>query len=119
MRPVLTGWYSEFAKLAEVPRGAVPYGEGPARWAGSTYDPTSHYRAACVFDFFEEQGLEPALLREVSQHQVGLLAREFDELDLDPSVVERDRAIPLEGLGGFLALKCVKAAESCARLRER
>ena len=32
---------------------------GGVRFAGATYDPTSHYRAARVFDFFEEQGLDP------------------------------------------------------------
>ena len=48
-----------------MPEKGVVYGEGPARFAGATYDPTSHYRAAAVFDFFEKRGLTPALLREV------------------------------------------------------
>ena len=62
-----------------------PTASGADRFAGATYDPTSHYRAAAVFDFFREQGLTPALLREVSQHQIGLLAAAFDALDLDPA----------------------------------
>jgi len=53
LRPVATGWFSEFAELADA-RGSdeVAYGRGPARFAGSTYDPTSQYRGAAVRDFF-------------------------------------------------------------------
>lgn len=120
LRPVVTGWFSEFTTLAATPSdGKVSYGPGPARFAGATYDPTSHYRAAAVFDFFEQQGLAPRLLRDVSQHQVGLLAKLFDELDLDPQMIARDRTVPLERIGGFLALRSVHAAEIHRRLKER
>ena len=95
-RPVVTGWFSEFSALASDRPNAVAYGAGADRFAGSTYDPTSHYRAAAVFDFFEREGLTPAFLREVSQHQVGWLAERFDALDLDPAVIARDRATPLD-----------------------
>ena len=119
LRPLLTGWFSEFARLSERAAGAVPYGEGPARWTGSTYDPTSHYRAARVFDFFEAQGLVPELLREASQRQIALLADRFDALDLDPAVVTRDRRVPLERIGGFLALRAPRAGQLSAALRAR
>ena len=119
LRPVLTGWFSEFANLSGSAGGGLPYGEGPARWAGATYDPTSHYRAARVLDFFEQQGLTPELLREVSQHQVGLLAREFDALDLDPRVIGRDRSVRLAAVGGFLALEGPRAGEISSLLRAR
>jgi len=119
LRPVVTGWFSEFAELAKPPfAGQVPYGEGPARFAGATYDPTSHYRGAAVFDFFEQQRLTPALLREISQHQVGLLARGFDDLGLDPAVIDRDRrSVPLESIGGFLSLRAPRAEELSRSLR--
>src|SRR5207237_7728403 len=79
LRPVITGWFSEFASLATGdPSGPVTYGPGAARFAGATYDPTSHYRAARVFDFFVEQGLTTALLRPVSQPMVGLLGELID-----------------------------------------
>ena len=119
LRPVLTGWYSEFESLSRRPESDVAYGVGAARWSGATYDPTSHYRAARVFAFFEAQGLTPALLREVSRHQVGLLAERFDALDLDPRVIRRDRAVPLERIAGFLALRSPRALELSARLRAR
>ena len=116
LRPVLTGWFSEFAHLTDRANG-VPYGDGAARWAGATYDPTSHYRAARVFDFFEGQELAPELLRAVSRHQVGLLAQEFDALDLDASVIARDRSVPFERIAGFLALNAPRAGEIAERLR--
>src|SRR5207249_5944297 len=94
LRPVVTGWFSEFTDLAEAPAGGtVRYGAGPARFAGATYDPTSHYRAAAVFALFEEQNLTPERLRELSQHQVGLLAAEFDRLSADPKVISRDESV--------------------------
>jgi kynureninase len=111
-RPVLTGWYAEFAALAErSDPGRVAYGSGAAALAGATYDPTSHYRAARVFDFFVERGLDDRLLRAVSRHQVGRLAAGFDALGLDPRLVDRDRATALERVGGFLALEAPRAAE--------
>jgi kynureninase len=118
-RPAITGWFSEFSALSESRPTTVAYGTGADRFAGSTYDPTSHYRAAVVFDFFEAQGLTPALLREVSQHQVGRLAKRFDGLDLDPAVVARDRTVPLEQLGGFLALRAPDAGGLSRALAER
>ncbi len=119
LRPVVTGWFGEFSRLAGEPDGEVAYDDGPGRWAGATYDPTSHYRAARVFDFFAAEGLTPDRLREISRHQVGLLAAGFDALDLDPRVVTRDRATPLERIGGFLALECARAEALAAGLRER
>jgi len=120
LRPVVTGWFSEFTELAEAPAGgAVRYGAGPARFAGATYDPTSHYRGAAVFAFFKAQQLTPERLRELSQHQVGLLAAEFDRLNADPKVISRDRSVPTSALGGFLALRTPHAATLCAKLKER
>ena len=120
LRPVVTGWFAEFAALeAGASAGGVVYGDGGARFAGSTYDPTSHYRASEVFDFFSERGLEPAFLRTVSRHQVGRLAARFDELDLDPRVIARPRDVPLEDVGAFLALRAPHAPELHAALRRR
>lgn len=106
LRPAVTGWFSEFAELADerVP-GEVGYGTGPARFAGSTYDPTSAYRGAAVLDFFHERGLTVDFLRTVSLHQVELLRRTFLDLDLDPDVVRVESDVAPEDRGGFLALR--------------
>src|SRR5207244_8953360 len=49
LRPVLTGWFAEFGSLEHAAlRRVVEYGPGAAAFAGATYDPTSHYRAAAV-----------------------------------------------------------------------
>jgi kynureninase len=106
LRPVATGWFAEFGELThEHDATKVPYHAGHDRFAGATYDPTSHYRAAEVFAFFQEHELDVALLRQVSQHQIGLLCRLFDALDLSADVIDRDRQVPLGRLGGFLALR--------------
>lgn len=134
LRPAVTGWFSEFFLVIDEgasgaaessrsdtgePEARVAYGAGPGRFAGATFDPTAHYRAAEVFRFFREMALTPDLLRQVSQHQVGLLADAFDALDLDPGVASRDHAVPLASTGGFLTLRARRAGELCAALKQR
>jgi kynureninase len=119
-RPAITGWYAEFAELEAAPRpGRVAYPRGASAFAGSTYDPTSHYRAARVFEFFAEQRLTPDVLRGSYLRQLALLAAAFDELDLPDDLVTRDRATPLDRFGGFLALRSPRAAELQRALAER
>jgi len=104
LRPVVTGWFSEFTDLSRSPAGGrVAYGPGPARFAGATYDFTSHYRAAAVFKFFEEQKLTPQKLRELNQHQIDLL-----------SGATRNDAI-----GGFLAIPAPRAGKIQQALRKQ
>lgn len=119
-RPVVTGWFAEFGELAdEKDPGMVRYASGAARFAGATYDPTSHYRAASVLRFRDEHGLRPAFLRALAQHQLDVLAAAFDELALPPEVIDRDRRAPLRDYGGFLALRCQDAQELRLALAKR
>jgi kynureninase len=116
MRPVLTGWFAEFAALEHTGARAVNYGTGAAAFAGATYDPTAHYRAAAVFEFHVAEGLTPARLREISRHQVAVLKREFEALDVNP-LIARVEEVPDERRGGFLAIRSAQAVELHASLR--
>jgi kynureninase len=118
LRPVITGWFAELDALAAAARGGIDYGPLHVRFAGATYDPVSHYRASEVFDFFERHGLNATLLREVSQHQIGLMRTQVDALDLPPAVISRrDRA--LTRVAGFLALDAPRAPELQRELARR
>jgi kynureninase len=120
LRPAITGWYAEFGALAaEHDPSRVAYGRGADRFAGATYDPTSHYRAARVFAFFAEQGLTPERLRASYRRQIDLLAAGFDALGIDDAILTRDRALDLDRVGGFLALRSPHAAELQRALSER
>jgi selenocysteine lyase/cysteine desulfurase len=120
MRPVITGWYSEFTALAEKKKsGEILYGTGDDIFAGATYDPTSNYRAAEVFRFFNEMNLTPDFLREVSQHQVSLLSNEFDKLDLNPGFIKRNLPVNKKDIAGFLVLYSESAAVISEKLREK
>jgi kynureninase len=118
LRPVLTGWFAEFEALERRADSRVEYGSGAAAFAGATYDPTSHYRAAAVFAFHEEQGLTPARLREISRRQVGLLKAAVERLDYDPAVA-RVEAMPDDRRAGFLALRVPNAPSVAHTLRQR
>ncbi|QQS35935.1 MAG: kynureninase [Ignavibacteriales bacterium] len=120
LRPVITGWYSEFTALAEQKKsGEVVYGTGGDLFAGATYDPTSHYRASEVFNFFAKMKLTPEFLREVNQHQVSLLMNEFDKLNLNDELITRDRNVDLNNVGGFLVLNSERAGEISTGLSEK
>ncbi len=124
MRPVLTGWFAEFAEIDTSiqarlgGRTAAAYGPGAAAFAGATYDPVSHYRAATVFAFHREQGLTPDRLRAISRHQVGRLETRVRSLDLDPRLLHVEQ-LPDERRGGFLAIRTSGARDLVRALRTR
>jgi len=120
LKPAITGWFSEFTALADkTKKYSVIYGEGHWAFAGSTYDPVSHYRACEVFDFFEEHNLIPEFLRQVSRIQIDFLASEFDSYDLPQHIIKRDTCLPLDKSGGFLVLKTEYANIITNKLHQR
>jgi len=117
LRPLYTGWFAGFGDLAasRTP-GEVPYPKRAAdRFAGSTYDPVSHYRARAVFAFFERQGLTPARLRATSLRQT---ARILAGLEGSPGLEIRT---PREDAAraGFVAVRVDDAPRVVAALRAR
>ncbi len=119
LRPVITGWYSEFGALSGAKKkGEVQYGSGDGLFAGATYDPTSNYRASEVIKFFNEHNLTPDFLRSVNRHQISLIANEFDKLDVDPKIITRNKDIGIGNIGGFLVLYSLYAGEIAAHLKK-
>ena len=118
LRPVLTGWFAEFPALEAPADASVSYGPGAAAFGGATYDPTSHYRAAAVFEFHLQQGLTPERLREISRHQVSLLRSRFEQLHVNEDIA---RVVPVPDAmrAGFLAIRAPRAADLSRALRER
>ncbi|MBW2462168.1 MAG: kynureninase [Deltaproteobacteria bacterium] len=112
LRPVFTGWFSDFEHL-EGPRSAtIGYGSrGADRFAGATYDPTSHYRGARVCRFFDEHGLDVARLRHLSLRQTGRILRGLDRYDV---LTPREDA----GRGGFVSLRVARAGAVVSALRD-
>lgn len=114
LRPVYTGWFSDFANLAK-PRGSEPIGYGQTladRFTGSTYDPASHYRARSVVRFFASEGLSVERLRACSLRQTERLLQGLDGFEvLTPRAAERR--------GGFVAVLVPGAAGVVRALRDR
>ena len=89
-----------------------------AAFAGATYDPTSHYRGAAVFEFHQQQELTPERLRQINRGQVALLATTFEGLDIDPAIAHVE-PMSAERRGGFLAIRAPRAVEIVRALRKR
>jgi kynureninase len=71
-----------------------------------------------VFDFHVRQSLTIDRLRAVSVGQVGLLEREFERIDVDPTLARVEPISP-EGRGGFLAIRTPRAHEWVPALKVR
>lgn len=113
LRPIHTGWFSDFAGLDGQQSDRIGYGRtGADRFAGSTYDPASHYRAAAVVEFFAAHDLSVARLRALSQHQTSRLTAALADYDL---VSPRDP----EARGGFVTVRHPAARDAVTALRAR
>ena len=118
MRPVLTGWFAEFSSRGDRSTGPVYYASGADAFAGATYDPTSHYRAAAVFRFHAQQELTPNRLRDINRRQVARLKAGVEALGAHERRL-RVEAVPEERRAGFLAVRTPRAADIVLALRAR
>ena len=114
LRPVVTGWFAGFAALADARSDRVGYPARAAeRFAGSTYDPTSHYRARAVAEFFDTQGLTVDVLREISLRQTDrILVRLEGSGDFDV-------ATPRDARAGFVAVRVADAPAVVQSMRAK
>ncbi len=122
LKPLVSGWFSQFGNLAgqstTTPSGET-YGAGHWSFAGSTYDPTSHYRACRVIDFFNEQHLSPLQLHAINQYQLNHLIQKFDSFNLPPQLISRTHVNSLNEIGGFLALTTPHAKTLSEKLKQQ
>lgn len=114
LRPVVTGWFADFASLSERRLDApVRYGDAPRdRFAGATYDPVSHYRARAVVDFFAAQAMTPARLADSYTRQTARILDAVCAAGFTP-------ATPLDPQrrGGFVSVPVANVAEVVEGLR--
>ena len=110
-KPAFTGWFSDFKNLGQLRSGNIGYGDRKAdAFTGSTYDPTSHYRAARVSEFFTAENLTIEALRALSIRQTSALIDTLGDGGLI-SPHESDKR------GGFVTYAVENAAELVTRLR--
>ncbi|MEM9074130.1 MAG: aminotransferase class V-fold PLP-dependent enzyme [Myxococcota bacterium] len=107
LRPVITGWFSDFGNLE---RGiGLGYGTTHGdRFAGATYDPSSHYRARAVIDHFAACDMTIENLRETSLAQTERILNALDGYEV---------LTPREGRGGFVTVRIPNAPEIAKKLR--
>jgi kynureninase len=113
LRPVYTGWFADFAALADAgARGPVGYASGGERWSGATFDPVAFYRAEAALDVFDRHGLTPSALRALSVAQTTRIVGALDSGGL-AIVSPRDAA----RRAGFVAARVAGAGEVVKALR--
>jgi selenocysteine lyase/cysteine desulfurase len=115
MRPVFTGWFAEFDALPNsADQHQVGYSpRGADRFAGSTFEPTSIYRAAAVAAFFEAQQLDVATLRSISMRQTGRLVEALH------GAFEVCSPLPAAHRAGFVTVRIAQAGEIVRQMRAR
>ena len=107
LRPWSTGWWADFAHLADTESAAVAYGPGGERFQGATFDPTAWYRWNAVADWWDTRGVTVARVWErVRDRQEKFLAA-VDAQDRFP-FSHANLASPKspEDRGHFLAFDC-------------
>jgi kynureninase len=119
LRPVDTGWFATFGRLAQAPPRGVEYSDDGFRFWGATFDPCPLYRFNSVMDLLDRLGVGVAEIRgHVSSLQerflAGLETREVAGLSLASLITPRAG----ERRGNFLTFRLAQAESIANRLRE-
>jgi selenocysteine lyase/cysteine desulfurase len=114
LRPLITGWFANFAELDGPQTAAVTYAADGQRYAGATFDASGIYRLLAVWRQFEELGIAP---EHIHAHVAALQAR-FLAAAADWSWVKGGVWHPPHGIerGNFLTLAHPQAPALQARL---
>ena len=89
-RPLVTGWFADFAGLGSKQQDAVGYGDGAMRFFGATFDPSGLYRFNAVMRWLDGLQVDFA---DIHAHVHALQRRFVDTLSARPIP-----ALPLERL---------------------
>jgi kynureninase len=68
LRPLATGWFSEFGLLAAAPSSQIRYGEKAFRFWGSTFDASGLYRFNAVMGWLRDLGVTPERIHQHAMH---------------------------------------------------
>jgi selenocysteine lyase/cysteine desulfurase len=120
LRPLDTGWFAAFGRLAERPSGGVEYPDDGFRFWGATFDPTALYRFNAVMDWLEREGVTVERIHAHVQglqerFLTGLERRAIEALPLSALVTPRS----LEAQAHFLTFRLADAAGLARRLEDR
>jgi selenocysteine lyase/cysteine desulfurase len=108
LRPWSTGWWADFAHLADADTGGeVAYGPGGERFQGATFDPTAWYRWNAVADWWDTRGVTVARIWErVRDRQEKFLAAADGQARFPFSHATLASPKSPDDRGHFLAFDC-------------
>lgn len=106
-RPVITGWFAEYAQLSSPAAGGVGYSsDGMAFW-GATMDPSGWYRFLAAWDEFQRLGIT---VEHIHQHVLSLQNEFLKGSPLKGLLPLYNR--PLQHHGHFLTYEAKDAQEA-------
>ena len=120
LRPLVTGWFSQFGSLTKPQTGRVDYADDGFRFWGATWDPSPAYRFNAVMDLYEREGVTPQKIHSHAhalqeQFLAGLERTEPRALGASRLVTPRD----LSRQGNFLTFRFAEAPALHLALRAR
>lgn len=80
-RPEYTGWFADFASLAQSQAGPVEYTDNGMAMAGATIDLSALYRFESVLNWWLQDGLTPELINNYIRELQTAFLKRIDELN--------------------------------------
>lgn len=118
LRPEYTGWFADFANLANPQQAQVAYANDGMRFAGATMDFSALYRLQSVLHWWERDRLTVAKMHAYVQQLQQAFLQVVDELKHPQLRREHLLAPDLSHHGHFLTFK-LDSAETVSRLAQQ